>query len=293
VSAHVEEREKEREMDRRAPRSSHPSLPDWLLEGYRLGELDPARQAEVEQRLACDPALRAHLEGLAASDREILTALPPAQVAGRVRRMLARPETHPARRPLSGLAWRGLAVGVPLAAAALLLLVAHPADGPVPPDQPSRAATGIGPGADEATRIKGLAPRLFVHRQRAGHTEALNSGDRVQPGDLLQLSYQAAGQGYGAVLSLDGQGAVTVHLPEAAAEAAPLLAGEAVPLPRAFELDAAPGFERFFLVTSATPFALAPTLAAAAALARRPDAARQPLELPADLNQTSLLLSKE
>ena len=45
-------------------------------------------------------------------------------------------------------------------------------------------------------------------------------------------------------------GCVTRHLPAAGARAAPLSRARPVPLPEAYELDDAPGFERFFLVTA-------------------------------------------
>jgi hypothetical protein len=76
-------------------------------------------------------------------------------------------------------------------------------------------------------------------------------------------------------------------------EAVRLTAGARTLLPRAFELDAAPEFERFILVTGEKPFAASVALDAARALAVRGAAARtDPLALPAGLAQTSFLLVK-
>jgi hypothetical protein len=76
----------------------------------------------------------------------------------------------------------------------------------------------------------------------------------VRAGDLLQLAYVAAGQRFGVVASVDGRGAVTLHLPEAAGPAAVLDERGETALPHAFELDDTPGVERFVFVTSGAPF---------------------------------------
>jgi len=50
----------------------------------------------------------------------------------------------------------------------------------------------------------------------------LSNGGKVGSNDLVQLSYYSARQKYGAILSLDGQGSITQHLPEQGAQAAQL-----------------------------------------------------------------------
>jgi hypothetical protein len=109
---------------------------------------------------------------------------------------------------------------------------------------------------------------------------------------VVQVSYVAAGNGYGIILSVDGRGAVTLHAPETGAQSVPLAASGTHALPRAYELDDAPAFERFILVTSSTPFALDEVLAAARALAASPQARTAPLPLPEGLTQVSFTLNK-
>jgi hypothetical protein len=67
------------------------------------------------------------------------------------------------------------------------------------------------------------------------------------------------------VFSVDGSGAVTLHLPESAGQAAALQAGDMLPLPHAYRLDKAPKLERFFLVTSPAAFECESMLARARA----------------------------
>jgi hypothetical protein len=245
-------------------------LPEWLAERAALGE---APDVEL------DPARRRALE---ASDRAILDALPPAMVAAEIeRRLRAR---H--RRELP----RRVAIGAALAAAAVLFVVFAVRLPPV-----KQLAVIDPPRPPESTRIKG-DPRLVVHRKSGDAAERLDDGARAAPGDVIQLSYVAAGRRFGAIVSLDGRGAITIHLPDAkaAATAAELGQGGAVPLADAYELDDAPGFERFVLVTSRRPFSAETVRAAAARLAAEPAAARsRRLDLPAALEQHSFILRKE
>jgi hypothetical protein len=107
------------------------------------------------------------------------------------------------------------------------------------------------------------------------------------------MRYVAMGARYGVVFSIDGRGVVTPHLPVLGAEAAPLGARGEVALPESYELDDAPLFERFFLVTGDAPFAAEAALAAGRELAKRHAAARtEPLRLPPGLSQASFLIVK-
>ena len=249
-------------------------VPDVLLERHRLGELPPAEAEALARRMADDDGLRLRLQALERSDEEIrrgITARLAAQVRARVGAV------RPAPLSPRGRFWP---LPVAVAAAALAFAVLGPrAQVPVVP-QP------------QADRIKGLGPSLAVFRKTADRSEALADGDRARPGDLIRLGYRAAGRRFGAILSLDGRGHVTLHLPREGRRAVPLQAGEVVLLDHAFELDDAPRWERFFFVTSETPFDLAAVVDGArhAPLDGAPPAA---LALPAPLEQSAFSLEKE
>jgi hypothetical protein len=169
--------------------------------------------------------------------------------------------------------------------------------------RPTISAT-IGSSDEEQIGIKGDSPRfprLLVYRQRPeqgrglGESELLSDGARGARGDLLQLAYDKAPSGlYGLLLSIDGTGRVTQHLPEEGASAsAPLTSLREIRLSSAYELDDAPAFERFVLITAPQPFAIGAVLVAARALANRGVPARtEPLALDAAFHQTSVLLNK-
>jgi hypothetical protein len=136
--------------------------------------------------------------------------------------------------------------------------------------------------------VKGLTTRLLVFRQGAAAPEVLASGSSVRARDVVQLAYQATARRYGVIVSVDGRGVVTRHLPRNGAQAVELATGTPMPLAEAYELDDAPRFERFHLVASTQPFAVDVVLAAAAE-----NAARDRLDLPASFEQQVVLLRKE
>jgi hypothetical protein len=266
-----------------------PRVPDWLLERIALDELPPGQTDELARRMAADPTAQARLAALRASNQEIVSALPPAQVAAEVerRRRVARAAEPAQPRPRAWLA----AAGAMATAAAVLALVLLPGRdggrGLVPPD--------------EITRVKG-EPQLLIHRKRGEEVERLERDALVRAGDLLQIAYVAAGRAHGVILSIDGAGAVTLHHPTAPDGETALASRGAVELAHAYELDDAPGFERFFFVTAAPasdrpaggPVDVTLVLDQARALARDPAAARSaPLALPDSFQQASFLLRKE
>jgi hypothetical protein len=145
---------------------------------------------------------------------------------------------------------------------------------------------------EPAERIKGMRPALALFRKSERGSEALADGDVARPGDLVRVGYRAAGRAYGVILSIDGRGAVTLHLPAAGGRAAALDPGDTVLLGHSYELDDAPRAERFFLVTSDAPFDVAPVVDAARAAARGGTAPPRALALPPLLDQSTFLLLK-
>lgn len=249
-------------------------MKDWLAERVLLEEVPASRRDEVAAARGTR-ALEDQLAALRASNDDVLAELPPARVAAEVERRLRARGVAAPRAPR----WILWAAPAAVAVAALLLVIARPGD---------RALV-----ADDGVRTKG-DPILRVHRKVGDGAELLSAGATVRAGDQLQLSYVAAGRPFGAILSIDGRGAVTVHHPARGTRAAALDSSDgAHALPFAYELDDAPGFERFFFITSDLPFDLAVAVEAAQPLAADPESARTaPLALPRPLHHSSLLLIK-
>jgi hypothetical protein len=242
----------------------------WQLERYLLDELPPRELAEVRDALAASATLRERLADLRRSNEAVLGQHPPAAVAAGLRERLARAPRERSRplRPLLAFATAGALVAV----AAVFV---HRQDAPPPPPP-------------DVTRVKGVRPYLILYR-KAGDVQQLAPGAMVRRSDLLQVAYQAAGRRYGVIVSIDGAGAVTRHLPTAGEAAPALQAGGPVPLAGSYELDDAPGFERFVLVTADAPFAVEDVIAAA----RRQPGPEARLDLPDAMDQFSLVLRKE
>jgi hypothetical protein len=292
----------------------HERIPTWLLERVAAGEVPPEHADEVRQILDRDPAERARLAELERSNEEILAALPPALVAAEVTRRaavaepgagwLARaaslrrdhgPNRAPVRRRM--LAWSSSLAAC--AGAVLLVMVVGRQVGWLGPDT---ARDGAGAGdqvaSGDVTRVKGdeRQPRLLLFRKRGDKAQLLDlKSDLARAGDNIQISYRTVARAaHGVILSIDGAGAVNLHFPVQATGSTLLEQSQAARLSYAYELDDAPGFERFLFLTSASPIDVAAVMAAAEKLARDPlRAARDTLPLTGTLEQRWYTLRKE
>jgi hypothetical protein len=256
---------------------------DLALEQYALGELPPQEAERVRKALSADEALRARLAALASSDREILAAHPPREMVERIRERMRGAELR-ARRPSPYFT-----VALPAAAAVLALLALFALrEGAFP------FLAGAG---SEATRLKGGPAHLTVFRKTEAGAEEVRDGSLVMQRDILQIGYTAGEARYGVIFSVDGRGVLTFHLPRdyrGQPAGAPELEkqGQAV-LPYAYELDDAPGFERFFFVSARSPFPVRDVERAARALAAHPEEAEKgSLRLPPGLVVQSLDVKK-
>jgi len=269
------------------PRTAAQKISDLTLEQFHLGELGAAQERRVRRELERDEALRGRLAGIVRSDGQIRMDYPAERVVPLIRERAFRegsasPQVTHERRAEERRPWRipTLAWAIPVAAMALVLL-----------------SLPIFLRPSDETRLKGAAPHLLVFRKTATGAEELAPGSVAKKGDVLQLSYVAGEAKYGVIFSVDGRGTLTWHVPPryaGGALAAPALDpnGPAL-LPKAYELDDAPGFERFFLVYSTRPFQVADVERIARTLAAGRSGDRTDLKLGRGLGQFSLLVKKQ
>ena len=259
---------------------------ELALERYLLRELPRGEATEIERAAAADPRVRSALVALEASNRDILARYPAPRFKAR---LLDRLKEEEATTP----SWKRWAVAASAAAAVVLAVVL------IGPRlvQPTRTPLAV-PGGPE-NLVKGEAgvdltrTRLLVYRKTGDRAEILEDGAEVGAGALLQLAYVSSSAAYGTILSIDGRGEVTRHFPAEAGGSTLLALHKRVLLPSALELDDAPGFERFFLVTSEAPVEVEAVLAEAAVLAKDLVKARRgELDLPAGLDQASVMILK-
>ena len=119
-------------------------------------------------------------------------------------------------------------------------------------------------GSAPTERVKGASvssvnadPQIKLYRQKGREIQALNDGDFARSGDVIQITYNAGSDEYGVIFSVDGNGNITRHFPENSWQAAHLQqSNDEVPLDFSYELDNAPDFECFIMVTSKDKFSL-------------------------------------
>ncbi len=216
------------------------------LELYKLDELPQSWTLDEK-----GPELEQQLEELKASDREILEKYTPSDMAARIaRRLEALQEEDEEEKEADNIIpfARRLTARVLIPAAAALLVIAF---------MLPLTLKSIGSRNDglEMTRIKGAEePQLRVYRQSGKESELMKTDSSAAQHDLLQLTYQVSGPAFGMIISVDGRGVVTKHLPENEDRAPRLTTGGEQYLPFSYELDDAPDFETFYLITSDRSF---------------------------------------
>lgn len=279
-------------MVKLAPMGSAPQVPQLFVEQLALGELDATIAQAVRDRLAGEPGGEQRLDRIAADNAATLEALPPADIARRIEARAARANGHgEVAKPRPWLLFGAPALAA--AAAAMIIVVVSGQ----PTDETTMLAPPNSPLSTERSKGAPGAPRshVLVSLKRSdGGFDYLSDGATVRRGDLVQVGYLAVTERYGAIVSIDGRGAVSWHLPATGnGQAAALKKNGERWLDDAYQLDDAPDFERFFIVTSVNPFDVRAVDKAAQSLARKVRAARQqPLQLDTGLVQSTLLLRK-
>lgn len=249
------------------------SIPEPLLERYRLGEVSEAERAAVEEALT--GADRDRLQALDADDAAILERYPPRVMALEIAR----------RRAAGRRRWVAPTIGsaaVLLGAAAALGIALQASPGST--DGLAEAGFQEAPADDGLfeVRAKGEA-RVLVYARSSPDTP-LDEDATARAGDTIQLALNPGADRFAVLVSIDGRGVITRHLPVAGAQAVAVEPGRTVALPRAYTLDDAPAFERFLLVTGAAPFPVSDVLIGAGDLTDRLNPRDSELPLPDDLD---------
>jgi hypothetical protein len=211
------------------------TVPNWKLERYLLAELPESEMATLKALESENEEFRSQLEQLRNSNEELLVKYP--YVAWR--------SVQHATTPQNRIMFLRLAAAFILCATVLIAVYSN---------ETGKDTVVIN---EDGTRIKGLKMGLEVWRKTEDSVEKLINNSEVKAGDLLQLRYAVPEQCYGVILSVDGNGVLTPHLAEADGKATLLEAGRIIPLESAYELDDAPKFETFYLLTANREFELA------------------------------------
>jgi hypothetical protein len=252
-------------------------IPDWKLERLVLGILDEAEDKHIRKMIEEAPDIQKRLQAIEESNKEILEKYPPVSVAKSIEQRAHKKQ----RKQQAVLNWSISAAACACLLAVLIIwLPKSHRDDPVVVEH-------------EITRLKGLQPKLMLHRKLASGSELLGQDHLVREGDLLQISYRASGNRFGMIFSIDGHGNQTLHWPRKTDQEPSVKPSSEVFLPFSYELDDAPGFERFFLVTSKEMFEIRKILKAADLLSSKELVdPKTMLNLPEDFMQHSIVLRK-
>ncbi len=215
-------------------------IPDLYIEKLLLGELDDEKRRELE----ADPEVKRRTAELEASNRQILDQYDPDTMARQIRARFEREHAEEQKRRTI-IPFRPRAVAL-VAAAALVMAVSGVAI--------FRTTALADQHLTDTVRMKGLEPHLLIYRQANGESELLSDGATASAHDLIQVGYVAGQHEYGMIFSIDGRGVITVHFPESPSGPLRLEQDGETHLSYAYELDDAPEFERFYLLSSPRRF---------------------------------------
>ncbi|MDH5727822.1 MAG: hypothetical protein OEZ58_02450 [Gammaproteobacteria bacterium] len=220
-------------------------ISDLELEQFLLEELPVGKMNAIHDRLREDKELQERLAAIKLSNEQILERYPVNDVCQDIRlKHNEWQDKHFRRQRRQSKTIRWLAYGLPVLLVAVIGVNLQNDDLSVVTNLPTTLSL---PG--NGIRTKGLNPSLEIMQITQHQQRRLQSGDELQSGDVIQMSYQGVGRRYGIILSMDGNRNVTLHYPNEVGESIELKTGK-TPLGFSYELDNAPAFEHFVFLTS-------------------------------------------
>ena len=251
-------------------------IPDWKLERFLTGDLPEEEMNKLRELEANDAVFANRVKMLREDNKAILSKLPFETLAANLGTDAAEEGRANLGTGAAGTAAKNVAKNaarftlVKFAAAAMFVfavaLVAFFAQretsvmnervGSDVANVNGSQNTQVALAENESdTRIKGLDARMEVWKKTQVGIVQLNDLDSVGEGDEIQLRYAVPEKCYGLLFSMDGNGALTLHMGDGV-KAIELAPGKMNSLPFAYKLDDAPYFEKFFFVTSPKEFAV-------------------------------------
>ena len=253
-------------------------IPDWKLERFLTGDLPENEMNELRELETSDEVFANRVKMLREDNKAILNKLPFETLAAKIDAVDAGAVTETADAANLDCANSGAAKNAPrftlvkfAAAAVLVLAVAlvaffaqsetvvtggENAGGDIARNAQSVPQTQVAlVETNSDTRIKGMDARMEVWKKTPAGIVQLNDLDEVSEGDEIQLRYAVPEKCFGLLFSMDGNGALTLHMGDGE-KAVELTPGKMNSLPFAYKLDNAPYFEKFFFVTSSKEFAV-------------------------------------
>ena len=237
-------------------------IPDWKLERFLTGDLPEEEMNKLRELEANDAVFANRVKMLREDNKAILSKLPFETLAANLGTVTETAGTAAKNAPRFTLV-KFAAAAMFVFAVALVAFFAQSETSVMNERVGSDVAnvngsqnTQVALAENESdTRIKGLDARMEVWKKTPTGIVQLNDLDSVGEGDEIQLRYAVPEKCFGLLFSMDGNGALTLHMGNGV-KAIELAPGKMNSLPFAYKLDDAPYFEKFFFVTSPKEFAV-------------------------------------
>ncbi len=214
------------------------NISDFELEQFLLKELPEERMKVIASMVKEEQSLQYRLKDLEISNEEILEQYPAEFISGQIRYKYNQEKKSDKKSKSANFKFRY--VTIPALASLMIIsifLLKTNYDLPVPNDI-------------EITRTKGENASLYIYRKKGKAIEFLSNNSIAREKDLLQVGYSSSKDQYGIIFSIDGNGVITLHFPKNYDDSTKLELKRKVLLLNSYELDDAPRFEKFFLLTS-------------------------------------------
>lgn len=243
-------------------------ISDIFLEKFLLHELDDEQMRKLQRQINEDPALKKRVEQLKESNREILSAYDPRQMAKAIHEKMndvssEQTQTRQAPKekkadPASPLStfkknWKLFLTALTAASALSAASVAVHLAWFSTDTNRQIALNEIKQTTQGDIILKGEKAKLYIYRKKDNAIELLFNNSPAYEGDLVQIGYYVEKSCYGAIFSIDGRKNITLHT-SLETQAEKLQEGKKILLNSSYELDDAPLYEMFFLVASEKPF---------------------------------------
>ena len=239
-------------------------IPDWKLERFLTGDLPEEEMNKLRELEANDAVFANRVKMLREDNKAILSKLPFETLAANLGTDAAgNAAKNAAKNAVRFTLVKFAAAAMFVFAVALVAFFAQSetsvmnerVGGDVANVNGSQNTQVALAETQSDTRIKGLDARMEVWKKTSAGIVQLNDLDSVGEGDEIQLRYAVPEKCFGLLFSMDGNGALTLHMGDGV-KAIELAPGKMNSLPFAYKLDDAPYFEKFFFVTSPKEFAV-------------------------------------
>ena len=223
-------------------------ISDFKLERYLLGELPEKEMRELQERELSDEIFAARVREMREQGKRFLAENPFAALDDKLD---AIEDSKSSVNGQPNVLWLKVAAALVIALGIFSVVVLNRDVATY--DNHSASMEVAMADADNGTRIKGMQATLEVWKKTGDSAVQMVNLGNAYEGDEIQLRYRVPQKCFGMLISMDGNGTITMHMGEGD-KAIELEPGKMTTLPFAYKLDNAPKFEKFFLLTSEKSF---------------------------------------